>query len=77
MFWTAYTLHGTQPQFIKTPRISLRYYIQMKRPNEKCLLNDLQKKINGNLLGETRNDLDSLRRIIKRGNIINNLVLKK
>ena len=33
----------------------------MKKPNEKCLLNDLQKKINGNLLGETRNDLDSLR----------------
>ena len=77
MFWTSYTLHGTRPQFSSTPRISLRYFIQMKTPHEKCLLNNVQKKINGSLLGETRNDLDPLRRIIKRGNIINNLFLKK
>ena len=76
MFWTSYTLHGTRPQFSSTPRISLRYFIQMKTPHEKCLLNHVQKKINGSLLGETRNDLDPLRRIIKRGNMINNLFLE-
>ena len=73
MLWTAYSLHGTQPQIDKNTRISLRYYIQMESENKKCLLNDLQKKIDGDLLGETRDDLDPLRRLIKKGNIINKL----
>ncbi len=76
-FWSALTLHGTQPQKVTTPRISLRYLIERGKLDEPCLIDKLNNQINGPLILESvRDDQEESGKIEKRGNIINKILEK-
>ena len=62
-FWSALTLHGTQPQMANKPRISLRYLIERSKTNGRFLIDELNETINFELsLADTRKHLEGLDR---------------
>lgn len=71
-FWSALILHGTQPAKVAKPRISLRYLIERGKSQESCLIDELNKNINGPLLLEKiRTDRKESGQLENLGNIIN------
>ena len=75
-FWSAMTLHGTQPTETIThkPRISLRYLIKRDPTQNNVVLDEFTKTIRGSLsLNETRNHLDKNGKAVKSGNTINKI----
>lgn len=73
-FWSQLTLHGTQPQGVTKPRISLRYQIERGKNDEPCLIDEFNNQIDGPLLLESvRYDQDESGKVEKRGNMINNV----
>lgn len=73
-YWSALTLHGTQPTETVTdkPRISLRYLIKKDSSTYDTLLDKFLKTVKGPLvLSETRKHLDEDGRAILSGNTIN------
>ena len=76
-FWSALTLHGTQPEKVTTPRISLRYLIERSKSDEPCLIDELNTHINGPLVLESvRNDQEKSGKIDKKENTINKILEK-
>ena len=75
-FWSALTLHGTQPTETIThkPRVSLRYLIKRDPTQNNVVLDEFIKTIRGSLsLNETRNHLDKNGKAVKYGNTINKI----
>jgi len=73
-YWSALTLHGTQPTETVTdkPRISLRYLIKKDSSTNNTVLDKFLKTVKGPLiLSETRKHLDEDGRAILSGNTIN------
>ena len=57
--WSAFILHGTQPQRCDNPRISLRYDIKPNKSNSLSLIDKFLKNIKGNLsMPIVRDDID-------------------
>jgi hypothetical protein len=74
--WHPFILHGTQPDSNSKPRISLRYLIKVKDPDDvaTCALKNLNKLIFGHLkLKSTRKDLGVGGEAIIKGNHVNNI----
>jgi len=74
--WHPFILHGTQPDINSTPRISLRYLIQISDSEyeSRCGLKDLNKKIKGYMkLSNTRHDLNDAGEAIIKGNHVNQI----
>ncbi|MFQ5444051.1 MAG: phytanoyl-CoA dioxygenase family protein, partial [Nitrospinales bacterium] len=76
-FWSALTLHGTQPHRSEKPRISLRYKIEKGNDGQTGLLDTLNDNVVGPLsLKIVRNDCDEGGYSIKTGeNIIRGIPL--
>lgn len=76
-FWSAMTLHGTQPHRSTKPRISLRYKIEKGNSGQPCLLDALNENVVGPLsLKSVRNDCDEQGFSIKTGgNVIRGIQL--
>jgi len=72
-FWSSLTLHGTQPQDVIKPRISLRYLIERGNKKETCLIDKFNDSIDGPISLELlRNDRNfATGESEKKGNIIN------
>ncbi len=71
-FWSELILHGTQPQGVTKPRISLRYLIQSGKNDEPCLIDEFNNQIDGPLsLESVRDDRDESGKMEKKGNTIN------
>ena len=73
-FWSAYTLHGTQPTYETTvPRVSLRYIIEREKSSQKLPIDKFLKEIDGNLtLESTRKYEDDPKESIHVGSVIKN-----
>jgi len=74
--WHPFIIHGTQPDANSSPRISLRYLIQVADPdaNVDCALHDLNQRIDGPLaLASTRDDLDEQGKGKTTGNHVNKI----
>ena len=71
--WSAYTLHGTQPESSNSPRISLRYLIKAnKNRRSKVFIDDYLDSIDGErFLKIAREDLDHSGKSLNMGNVIN------
>lgn len=69
-FWSALTLHGTQPTTIKKSRISLRYLIERSSNEETFLIDKVYKKNSPLIIDATRNDIDELGKPIKFGKVL-------
>ena len=53
-FWSAYTLHGTQPTYeTNVPRVSLRYIIEREKSSEELPIDKFLKEIDGDLTLKT------------------------
>ena len=74
-FWSALTLHGTQPQGITKPRISLRYLIERSKSEEDCLIDKFNDSIDGPLsLESVREDISEKGKSVnEKGNTINQI----
>ena len=60
-FWSALTLHGTQPQMADKPRVSLRYLIERSKTTDEFLIDKFNKTINFELsLNTTRSYLEGV-----------------
>ena len=53
-FWSAYTLHGTQPTYeTNVPRVSLRYIMEREKSSEELPIDKFLKEIDGDLTLKT------------------------
>ena len=60
-FWSALTLHGTQPQMADKPRISLRYLIERSKTSGEFLIDKFNDTIHFDLsLDSTRKNLEGV-----------------
>lgn len=69
-FWSALTLHGTQPNIIKKSRISLRYLIERSSNEGVFLIDKVYKKNSPLMIDTTRNDVDESGKPIKFGKVL-------